>query len=64
MKTENWFQLRIVGVTIIARLLPGFFYRRARPGRAILSLLTGVSQLRTRIMQMFADAAGLRLSVT
>ena len=27
MKAENWFQLRIVGVTIIARLRPGFFYR-------------------------------------
>jgi len=34
MKAENWFQLRIVGVTIIARLLPGFFYRRAHWGRA------------------------------
>ncbi len=28
MKAENWFQLRIVGVTaIIARLRPGFFNR-------------------------------------
>jgi hypothetical protein len=25
MKAENWFQLRIVGVTIIARLRPGIF---------------------------------------
>ena len=42
-----------------ARLLPGFFCRRVQPGRAISALLTGVSQLRTRIMEMSTDAAGL-----
>ena len=50
MKAENWFQLRIVGVTSIKE--PGFgrafFYRRAQPGRAISFLHTGVSQLRTQ----------------
>jgi len=52
MKAENWFQLRVVGVTSIKE--PGFgrafFYRRAQPGRAISSLHTGVSQLRTQNM--------------
>jgi hypothetical protein len=27
MKAEDWLQLRVIGVTIIAPLLPGFFYR-------------------------------------
>ena len=32
MKAENWFQLRIVGVTIIkARLRPGFFFAGGLP---------------------------------
>jgi hypothetical protein len=43
MKAENWFQLRIVGVTTttIPRLWPGFFHRRVHPGRAISFLLVG-----------------------
>jgi RHS repeat-associated protein len=61
MKAENWFQLRIVGVTATGE--PGFGrafrYRRAQPGRAISSLLTTVSQSRTRLMSMFTDAAGV-----
>jgi hypothetical protein len=52
MKAENWFQLRIVGVTAIREL--GFgrassVAERSRAGRFDLCL-PGVSQLRTRIM--------------
>lgn len=46
-----------------ARLRPGFFYRPAQPGRAISSLITGVSQLRTQIIEMSADAAGMLKSI-
>ena len=36
MKAENWFQLRIVGVTAIkARGWPGLFHRGVQLGRAI-----------------------------
>jgi hypothetical protein len=61
MKTENWFQLRIVGVTVIREPSFGraFRYRRAQPGRAISFPLSAVSQSRTRLMSMFTDAAGV-----
>ena len=52
MKAENWFQLRVVGVTAIKE--PGFgrvfYYRRTPAGRVISSLPTGVSQLRPQIV--------------